>query len=220
LRLSCSQCPARFRVWLCIRRRPPATAATLTRPCDSPRWLPRQHPGTSAGHAQRESAARERRLGLDIVDELIDLGARFPDEPEPIERAATIVAALPPADGAQSIDRWRVIAAFWTEVARRDPKNALSFVALGLAQERAGDDVSAEQAFASGVEVEPSCAVCLAHLAGFAHGAGHIEDAQVFAERARRADLESTHEQGRAREILSLSPDSLKILASLAHSPP
>ena len=157
---------------------------------------------------------------VEVGEALIDLAARFPTEPQPVERAAWILEGLPPARTADAPARGSIIVGLRTDVTRRDPKNALAFVALARAHERAGDEAGEAAAFAQGLEVEPNCGACLAYLARVAERDGRYDEARRLNELARRADEVARGFRGRAREILSLTTDSQKAPSILNYGPP
>ncbi|MBI5511312.1 MAG: O-antigen ligase family protein [Deltaproteobacteria bacterium] len=148
----------------------------------------------------------------EVVEQLTALALLFPTEPEPVERLLRLSEAGPRAmrDAAQAGER----VALYAELARRDPKNALAFAALGAAERAADHREAAARAFTAGLEVEPRCASCLAGLAAVQAEAGDREQATALATAAIAADRESDAAVGRSREILSLPPDSRRMLAA------
>jgi hypothetical protein len=157
---------------------------------------------------------------MEVVEALIDLGARFPTEPQPLERAVWILESLPPASAADVPARARILVELGTEITRRDPKNALGFAQLGALQARAGNAAAARATYLAGLTIEPSCGACLAALAAYAQRDGRLDEARALGEQARRADDEASRVSGRAHEILAVPADSLKALMELDYRSP
>ncbi|OGQ89722.1 MAG: hypothetical protein A2289_08835 [Deltaproteobacteria bacterium RIFOXYA12_FULL_58_15] len=149
----------------------------------------------------------------DTATELLELADRHPEFVRPVQLAADLL------EGAATTSDWRLIVSLREEQTRRDPQNALAWVALGRAHLHHQSPGLAARAFEQARAVEPRCATALAYLAQSAHQGGDRETSNNLARAAWAAHDLAERQRGYAREVLSLTPDSLKILRALEAGP-
>jgi hypothetical protein len=156
-----------------------------------------------------------------VGERLVELAARFPASPRPLERAARLlaqqIAGHPHADGAWT-DAPSHLSQLWAATAARDPRNVSPWVELARAQLLADNRGAARAAVARALVEEPNCARALVLLAWL--GAEQDEPAQTreLVLAARRADAQASAWQGHPRKVLSLDTDAERMLTDLEAS--
>lgn len=185
------------------RALPWATAATRVAP-----W--------SLGAALLEISVR-RELGATpdaTIEALLELADQYPQDPTPVVRAAQLLRL-----GAPPSQR-HFEAELWHAAARRDPNNARHYLEWSRALLRAQEQVAAMRAMEAGLAVEPNCADCLALAAWLQHLQKHDDRARALAEQAKAMAQAVGTDSGPARTILSLQPDSQRLLDELPSAAP
>ncbi len=148
--------------------------------------------------------------------QIAELGAVFPKDPRPIDRAIWLLDQTKPQELSPTLkDKMKL--QLLEELGNRTPKDALVWKRIAEIHFKRSDIENATTALDTCLKIEPHCSTCLAMKADLLYREGNFSEARLSARLAIEANEHAPKRvRNRHAQILSLSPKMRKIIKNIS----